>query len=72
LTLLIFLEKYPEYLYDSDVMGIRISAVPLNKIATHFKPEEKLMAMANSDRLDYLQSKALNLALGTQKNQAQI
>jgi len=29
----------------------------------HFKPEEKLMAMANSDRLDYLQSKALNLAL---------
>jgi len=24
-----FLEKYPEYLYDSDVMGIRISAVPL-------------------------------------------
>jgi predicted nucleotidyltransferase len=58
-----FLEKYPEYLYDSDVMGIRISAVPLSRILVHFKPEEKIWEIANSDRLDHLQSKALNLAL---------
>jgi predicted nucleotidyltransferase len=58
-----FLEKYPEYLYDSDVMGIRISAVPLNRVLMHFKPEDKMRELANANRLDYLQSKALNLAL---------
>ena len=60
-----FLEKHREYLYNSDVMGIRISAVPLNRIIMHFKPEEELCKFYNAgiDRLDDLQRKALELAL---------
>lgn len=58
-----FLENHPEYLYYSDVMDVKMSAVPINKIYIHFKPEEKIKEMVNSDRLDSLQSKALNLVI---------
>ena len=60
-----FLEKHPAYLYNSHVMGIRISAVPLNRIAKHFKPEEKLRELyrAEAGRFDALQRKTLNLTL---------
>jgi len=60
-----FLKDYPQYLYDSNVMGIKISAVPLNRISFHFKPEEKMreLAEAGNENLDELQSKALKLAL---------
>ena len=59
------LERYPEYLYQSHVMGIKISAAPKEKIIRHFKPEEKMMELAKveSNRLDMLEEKALNLAL---------
>ena len=60
-----FLEEYPQYLYESDVMGIRISAVPLNRIVFHFRPEEKMRKLAEAKRkeLDELQNKALKLAI---------
>lgn len=59
-----FLEQYPEYLYYSSVMGIRISAVPIEKILFHFKPEERLKELAEAgEELDPLEKKALELAL---------
>ncbi|MEM2273620.1 MAG: hypothetical protein QXT26_07970 [Thermoproteota archaeon] len=59
-----FLERYPEYLYYSHVMGIRMSAVPLKKILFHFKPEEKMKEIAkNVSDLDPLERRALELAI---------
>jgi len=58
-----FLEKHhPEYLYYSSVMGIKMSAVPLNRISTHFKPEEKLSQLIRMEKLDDLQRKVIDLA----------
>lgn len=57
-----FLERYPEHLYYSHVMGIKMSAVPLDRIIFHFKPEERLRELIrNSDALDPLERKALDL-----------
>ncbi len=58
-----FLKKYPEYLYDSPIMGVSISAVPSSKIKNHLKPEEKIIDLSRSGDLDALQGKALDLAL---------
>ncbi|MBS7649725.1 hypothetical protein KEJ17_08815 [Candidatus Bathyarchaeota archaeon] len=59
-----FLERHPEYLYNSSVMDIRISAVPSDKITVHLKPEERMMELAKMDGkdLDVLQGKTLDLA----------
>ncbi len=57
-----FLEKnHPEYLYYSSVMNIKMSAVPLNRISYHFKPEEKLLHLINMEKPDTLQRKVINL-----------
>ena len=57
-----FLEKHhPEYLYYSSVMGIEMSAVPLNRISDHFKPEEKLSRLIRMEDPDDLQRKTVNL-----------
>ncbi|MCX8171545.1 MAG: hypothetical protein N3E47_06220 [Candidatus Bathyarchaeota archaeon] len=60
-----FLEQHPEYLYYSHVMGVNMSAVPIEKISFHFKPEEKMRKLneAGGDGLDPLERKALDLAL---------
>lgn len=60
-----FLEQYPEYLYYSHAMGIKMSAVPVEKILSHFKPEEKMRQLTEAKReeLDPLERKALDLAL---------
>lgn len=57
-----FLERYPEYLYDSAVLGIRMSAVPLNRILCHLRPEEKLSQLMRTEKLDALQRKVVDLA----------
>lgn len=57
-----FLEQYPEYLYYSRIMSVRISAVPVEKVLFHFKPEERLKELAEAERLDPLEKKTLNLA----------
>jgi predicted nucleotidyltransferase len=62
LKTLVFLENKPVYIYDSKVMGIKMSAVPLNKICFHFKPEEKMIDILKSKNPDILQLKAANLA----------
>lgn len=56
------LEKdYPKYLFDSSVLGIRMSAVPLPSIKTHYTPTEKLGQMFKLVKLDPLQSRLLDL-----------
>ena len=57
-----FLEQHPVYLYDSPVMGIRMSAVPLNKISAHLRPEEKISQLMQMKKTDVLQQKAIDLA----------
>lgn len=59
-----FLESHhPEYLYSSSVLGIRISAVPLNRILSHFKPEIRLAELSKRGyELSALEEKALELA----------
>lgn len=56
-----FLENHPEYLYYSSVMGIRMSAVPLNRVSAHFKPEEKLSKLIRMGEPDDLQRKVIDL-----------
>lgn len=51
------LEKsYPQYLFDSPVLGIRMSAVPLTSIKTYYCPVEKLRQLFEVDKLDALQA----------------
>jgi len=57
-----FLERHPEYLYDSSVMGIKISAVPKNRVSVHFKPEEKMSRLLKMKKPDILQQKSVDLA----------
>jgi len=57
-----FLESHPEYLYNSSVMGVEISAVPLSNVSSHLKPEERLSQLTRMDKLDVLQRKAVDLA----------
>ncbi len=54
-------EHHPEYLYYSSVMGIRMSAVPLDRISAHFKPEEKLSRLLRMEKMDDLQRKVIDL-----------
>ncbi len=56
------LEQYRDYLFDSEVLGIRMSAVPLDKIRIHHKPEVKLSQLIESKNLDNLQKKTVDLA----------
>jgi predicted nucleotidyltransferase len=58
-----FLEHYPEYLYDSTVLGIRMSAVPLNRILAHLKPEEKFSQIIEMKEPDVLERKSADLAV---------
>ncbi|MEM3040764.1 MAG: hypothetical protein QXG97_01895, partial [Nitrososphaerota archaeon] len=57
-----FLERHPEYLYDSSVLGIKISAVPKSRVSVHLKPEEKLAQLLETKKLDVLQQKSVDLA----------
>lgn len=56
------LEKdYPQYMFDSSVLGIRMSAVPLPNIKTHYTPTKKLEQLFKQVKLDPLQSRLLDL-----------
>ena len=57
-----FVEHLPEYMYHSSVWSITMSAVPLDRISTHFRPEEKLSQLRSKKKLDILQTKAVDLA----------
>jgi len=54
------LEKdYPHYLFYSPFYNVLMTAVPLEYIAKHYKPEEKLAQLMRAQRLDQLQKKLL-------------
>jgi len=60
-TFKILEEKYPQYLFHSPHYNIRMTAVPLNCVKQHYKPEEKLAQLKNNEKLDILQQKAITL-----------
>ncbi len=53
--------RHPQYLFYSQVYGITMSAVPLESIKIHFKPEEKATELFNAPILDTLQDKFVRL-----------
>jgi predicted nucleotidyltransferase len=49
--------EHPEYLFDSEVYCITMTAVPHNRVMHHFKPEQKLAHVLRAARKDALQWK---------------
>ncbi len=49
--------RYPHYLFYSPFYNILMTAVPIEHIARHYKPEEKLARIFQVSRLDRLQKK---------------
>jgi predicted nucleotidyltransferase len=54
-------ERYPKYMYDSEVQHLFISAVPLDSIQRHYRPELRLLELLSAERVDQLEQKALDL-----------
>ncbi len=50
-------KDYPHYLFYSKFLNTEMSAVPLEYIEEHYKPEEKLARLLQTPRLDPLQQK---------------
>jgi len=56
------LEKdYPHYLFYSPFYNVLMTAVPLEYVARHYKPEERVAQLMKAQRLDLLQKKLLRL-----------
>lgn len=53
--------KYPQYLYDSHILNIKMSAVPLSYVKRHYRPKEKLSHLFETSRLDPLQQDVVEL-----------
>jgi len=57
------LEKdYPHYLFYSPFYNILMTAVPLEYLSKHYRPEEKLAQLLNAKRPDILQKKTIKFA----------
>jgi len=50
---------YPHYLFYSPFYNVLMTAVPLEYIARHYRPEEKMAQLMKAQRLDLLQKKLL-------------
>jgi predicted nucleotidyltransferase len=50
-------KEYPQYLFYSPFYNVLMTAVPLESIAKHYQPEEKLAQLLEAHRLDLLQKK---------------
>jgi predicted nucleotidyltransferase len=58
-----FLRKtYPQYVYSYKPLQIEFSSVPHERIAEHFRPEERLQEIRHAKRLDKLEKKTIGLA----------
>ena len=58
-----FIEKsYPQYLFYSEENNITITAVPHNRVCTHFIPEQKLEQIRQANQLDSLQQKLVRFS----------
>jgi len=53
---------FPEYVFYSEPFNMTFSAVPTSRIAKHYCPEQHLLELRNRERVDKLQSKAVELA----------
>jgi hypothetical protein len=54
------LEKdYPHYLFYSPFYNVLMTAVPLEYVAKHYRPEEKLAQILEAQRQDQLQKKLI-------------
>jgi predicted nucleotidyltransferase len=51
----------PQYVFESSVHGITLTAVPLDRITKHFRPEERLVQLRASAGRDELEKKTLRL-----------
>jgi len=52
----------PGYLFESSVHGFTLSAVPMDRIAGHLRPEERLARLEESRGADELEKKVVGLA----------
>lgn len=50
-------KEHPQYLFYSPFYNVLMTAVPLESIAKHYRPEEKLAQLMEARRLDLLQKK---------------
>jgi len=50
-------KEFPQYLFYSPFYNVLMTAVPLESIAKHYQPEEKLAQLLEAHRLDLLQKK---------------
>jgi len=55
------LEAHPQYLYHSPVLNVTMSAVPVDRIKAHLRPEEKMRQLIGDEALDPLQRKVVDL-----------
>jgi predicted nucleotidyltransferase len=55
-------KRYPDYIYLYDPLQTAFSAVPLGKIAKHYRPEERLEELRRTKHPDVLESKTIELA----------
>jgi len=61
-------ERCSRYLYRDKILNITFTAVPLDAVGLHYKPEERLRSFIDCEELDPLQEKALDLALKLSRN----
>ncbi|MEM2882988.1 MAG: hypothetical protein QXJ86_00970 [Nitrososphaerales archaeon] len=54
-------EHYPQYVFNSRVMGFKISAIPKKYILRHYKPNSRLSEIITKGPNDTLEEKTLNL-----------
>lgn len=54
--------KYPEYLYNCDITGIKMMGVPLNKVKETLHPEKRLKEIMNNSNNNDLLNKVVKLA----------
>ena len=52
----------PQYVFDSKILNLSFSAVPIERISKHYLPEEHLAKLRTLRDLDVLQQKAVDLA----------
>jgi len=58
---LAFLRDYPFYISFFEAFGTEMSAVPIDRIEEHYRPEERLQEMTSSGDLDTLEERAVEL-----------
>jgi predicted nucleotidyltransferase len=54
-------ENAPEYVFESNVHGISLPAVPTWRIAEHLRPEQRVLQLQSAGQRDELENKALRL-----------